>query len=145
VPEPEALLPPRRELVRGFLARSPLSRLLGVETVELGEDRAVLRLPFRPELTTIGDVVHGGALATLADVGAVAAAWADDERPRSATGATVSLTIDYLRAAEGIDLLATATVAHRAGRTAFCDVLVRDAAAPDDPPVARATAVYRFG
>lgn len=136
--------PSGRELIAAFLQHSPLSQLLGVEAVELGDDRAVLRLPFRHELTTVGDVVHGGAIGALADTAAVAAAWAFDGPPRKPAGATVSLNVDYLRAASAVDLLATGSVTHRAGRTCFCDVLVRPADEPDGAPVARATAVYRF-
>ncbi|WP_320670636.1 PaaI family thioesterase [Patulibacter defluvii] len=136
--------PSGRELIAAFLQHSPLSRLLGIEPVTIGSDEALLRLPFRHEVTTIADVVHGGAIGALADTAAVAAAWAFDEPPRKPNGATVSLNVDYLRAAAGVDLLATGTVTHRAGRTCFCDVVVRSADEPDGPPVARATAVYRF-
>jgi acyl-coenzyme A thioesterase PaaI-like protein len=36
-------------------------------------NRVVVRLPFRPELTTVGDLVHGGAIGALVDVTATAA------------------------------------------------------------------------
>ncbi len=83
----------RRELLAQFLPSSPFVRLLGIELAEVGTDRAVVRLPFREDLVTIADVVHGGALASLIDMAAVSAAWADDEEPSSMEGATVSLDV----------------------------------------------------
>ena len=59
----------RRELLAQFVPSSPFVRLLGIELVDVGTDRAVVRLPFREDLVTIADVVHGGALASLIDTG----------------------------------------------------------------------------
>ncbi len=91
----------RRELIQQFVPSSPFVRLLGIELAEVGTDRAVVRLPFREDLVTIADVVHGGALAALIDMAAVGAAWADDAEPQSMDGATVSLDVSYVAAARG--------------------------------------------
>ena len=66
----------------------------------------MLELPFKPELATIGDVVHGGAIGALIDTAAMAAAWATDEVPESAAGSTVSLSVNFASAAAGVDLRA---------------------------------------
>ena len=71
--------PSRREIIQAFVPGSPLVRHLGIELVEIELDRAVLRMPFRPELATMGDVVHGGAIASLLDTASMAAAWCSDE------------------------------------------------------------------
>ena len=42
-------------------------------------DRARLVMPFRDELATIGDIVHGGALSALVDTAAMAASWSAHE------------------------------------------------------------------
>src|SRR3954469_14408311 len=90
----------RREIISDFIPQSPLVRHLGIELKTLEQDRAELLLPYRPELATIGDVVHGGAIATLIDTVGTAAAWADDsEAPESATGSTISMTVEYIEAA----------------------------------------------
>jgi acyl-coenzyme A thioesterase PaaI-like protein len=47
-------------LVREFIPASPFAALLGVQIEELELDRAVLALPDRPDLATVGKVVHGG-------------------------------------------------------------------------------------
>jgi uncharacterized protein (TIGR00369 family) len=133
----------RRELIRDFIPKSPLVRHLGIQLRTLEQDLAELVLPYRPELATIGDVVHGGAIATLIDTTAMAAAWADDQQvPESATGSTVSMTVDYLDAARGGDLLATGRPIRRGRSICFCEVTVSEP--PGGRVVARGSAVYRF-
>src|SRR5215216_5540571 len=116
----------RSELIRAFIPTSPLVGLLGIELVRLEPDRARLRLPFRPELATMGDVVHGGAIAALLDTAAMAAAWADDEVPEALAGATVSMNVDFVSAARSADLVATATAVRRGRSLCFCEVTVTD-------------------
>ena len=53
-------MPSRREIIEQFIPNSPHAVQLGIRVVSLGADEAVLELPFKPELATIGDVVHGG-------------------------------------------------------------------------------------
>src|SRR3954447_11809449 len=103
---------------------------------------AVLELPFKAELATIGEVVHGGAIGALIDTAAMAAAWASDEEPASVAGSTVSLSVNFASAANGVDLRAEARVARRGGRLSFCEVTVTD---PDGTMVAHGIATYRFG
>ncbi len=132
----------RREVIAAFIPNSPLVGHLGIEVVSLEPDVAQLRLPFRPELATLGDVVHGGAIASLLDTASMAAAWCDDEVPESMAGATVSLHVDYVAAARGVDVLATARAVRRGRSLCFCEV---EATAPDGAVVAKALAVHRFG
>jgi uncharacterized protein (TIGR00369 family) len=132
----------RRELIQQFIPSSPLVQLLGMELVAIEDGRAELRMPFRPELATMGDTVHGGAIASLIDTAGMAAAWADDVEPEALAGGTVSLNVDYVAAARGRDLLATATVARRGRSLAFTDVRVTE---PDGRLVAKGSLVYRFG
>jgi uncharacterized protein (TIGR00369 family) len=132
----------RREVIEAFIPSSPLVGHLGIEVVSLEPDRAQLRLPFRPELATMGDVVHGGAIAALLDTASMAAAWADDLVPESLAGATVSLNVDYVAAARGVDVLATARAVRRGRSLCFCEV---EATAPDGAVIAKALAVHRFG
>jgi uncharacterized protein (TIGR00369 family) len=133
----------RRELIREFIPRSPLVRHLGIELRRLEPDLAELVLPYRAEVATVGDVVHGGAIATLIDTAAMAAAWADDEEvPETATGSTVSMTVDYVEAARGGDLLATAKPVRRGRSICFCEVTVTEP--PGRRVVAKGSAVYRF-
>lgn len=49
------------DIIRQFIPASPFVGHLGIELVELGDGEATLVMPFRQELVTIGQVVHGGA------------------------------------------------------------------------------------
>jgi len=135
-------MPTRREIIEQFIPNSPHAAQLGIRIVSLGADEAVLELPFKPELATIGDVVHGGAIGALIDTAAMAAAWATDEVPENPAGSTVSLSLNFASAASGVDLRATAHVAKRGGRLSFCEITVTD---PDDTVIAHGIATYRFG
>ena len=55
-----------------------------------------LRLPWDPSNITVGDMVHGGAIATLADLTVMAAAWCGAEAPRELRGVTVSMAVDFM-------------------------------------------------
>ena len=133
---------PRRELVEAFLPNSPHTAELGIRLASIGTDEAVLELPFKRELSTIGDLIHGGAIASLIDVAAMAAAWASDEVPENPTGSTVALSLNFAGPATGVDLRAHGRVAKRGGRLSFCDVTVTD---PEGTVVAHGIATYRFG
>ncbi len=59
-------------LLEKAIVEAPYASLLGIELVDAEEDRLRLRLPYRSELTTFGDTVHGGAIAGLVDAAATA-------------------------------------------------------------------------
>jgi uncharacterized protein (TIGR00369 family) len=132
----------RRELVEAFIPNSPHVVALGIRLESIGTDEAVLVMPFKQGLVTIGDVVHGGAVSTLIDTAAMAAAWASDEVPESPAGSTVALSVNFMSAARAADLRAHGRVARRGRQLSFCHVAVHD---PDENPVAHGIATYRFG
>ncbi len=134
--------PTRREIIEAFIPNSPHAASLGIKLVSIGTDEATLELPYRDQLATMGDVVHGGAVSALIDTAAMAAAWASDEVPENPAGATVSLSVNFVAAARGVDLRAEAKVVRRGGRLSFCEVEVRD---PEGKLVAHGIATYRFG
>jgi uncharacterized protein (TIGR00369 family) len=134
--------PTGEQIMREFVPSSPFAALLGIRVRDLGDGRAELELPYRAELATIADTVHGGAIATLADTAAMAAAWSGAEVPERVQGSTVSLALQYARAARGVDLLARATVTRRTRRLVFLEVTVSD---PDGDPVAHGVATYALG
>lgn len=98
-------------------------------------------MPFKPELVTLGQTVHGGAIATLADTAAMAAAWADDVVPEKSGGATASLAVNYVSAANAADLTAVGQVVRRGKRLSNIEVTVCDSAGQ---VVAKALATYNF-
>jgi uncharacterized protein (TIGR00369 family) len=72
--------------------------------------------------TSRGTIIHGGAIATLADESLASVAFtAADE---GETTATVDVKVDFLRPARPGRLLARATLRHRTRRLAFCEATV---------------------
>ena len=133
--------PDSAELFRTFMEHSPFGLKLGIRLDQLEPERCRLVLPFDESLATAGNVVHGGALATLVDTAATGAAWSG-AGPGVVGGATIDLTIHYLRPAEGEDLIAVARTLHR-GRS-ICSVEVEAFAGDDDEPVVKALATYKL-
>jgi uncharacterized protein (TIGR00369 family) len=132
--------PPAAEFVRAFVATSPFARRTGLEVVDLAADRAELRLPFDEGNVTVADVVHGGAIATLLDVAVTAAAFCSPQALDATSGATVSLTINYVRAGRG-DLVAVGRAVRRAGGLCFCSAEATDG---EGRTVAAAIGTYRY-
>jgi uncharacterized protein (TIGR00369 family) len=135
-------VPSRREIIERFIPASPLVAHLGMRVESIGTDEATLVLPFRAELATLGDTVHGGAIASLIDTAGMAACWAADEEPASMAGSTVTLNVNYLAAARGQDLTAHAVVTRRGRSMVFSEVRVTE---PGDRLVATGSIVQRLG
>ena len=110
---------------------------------EATAEKVVARLPFAEHNVTLGDQVHGGAIAALIDSVATAAAWAgaDPESPPK-RGTTVHLDVSYTHAARSCDLLAVGTVKRRGRSICFCNVDVYD---EENRLVATGAAVYKLG
>ena len=94
---------------------SPYHRWLGVELVRAQDGEVEVHLPYREEFRgdDSGAYVHGGIIATLADIACIFALMSaiDQDVP------TLDLRLDYLRAAKaGEDLTAVARTV-KAGRT----------------------------
>ena len=134
-------MPPNDDIVRQAIASSPLARLLAMDVVALECDRARIRLPFRSEVTTVGDLVHGGAISALVDVAATAAVWTAADMARNPRGTTIGFSLNFLAPARGQDLTADARVVQRGRTICVCDVQVEDAG---DRAVARALVTYKL-
>ena len=130
-----------RSVVEGFIVGSPYGKLLGIVSEAIEADRVRLRLPYRDAVTTIGDMVHGGAIASLVDVAATAACWASPAVDPASRGTTIGFSINYLNAGRGQALIATAEVIQRGKAIVVCQVSVRDGAGVE---AARATVTYKL-
>jgi uncharacterized protein (TIGR00369 family) len=128
-------------ILRDVIVASPLARLLGLELVDAAVDRVAIRMPFRPDVTTVGDLVHGGAIGGLVDVTATAAAWTGADLARRPNGTTIALSVNFLNGARGRDLVATGTIVQRGTSIVVCEVAVADDAGT---PVARALVTYKL-
>lgn len=114
-------------LLEKVVVRSPFGRLLGLELVGAEEDCVRVRLPYRTEATTLGDTVHGGAIAGLIDATATACFWASPSIPAGSRGTTIGFSVNFVSAARGRDLVATARVRRRGREISTGEVSVSDA------------------
>lgn len=99
---------------------------IGTKIVEVEHGKLVLEGNMTGEAhgfpTSRGTIVHGGAIATLADEALASVAFTVAEEGE--TTVTADLKVDFLRPAVPGRLLARATVRHRTRRLAFCEATV---------------------
>ena len=89
--------------------------LLGVELIEVGPERVVGRLPVRPEISTVGGILHGGAIMGFADtLGAIGTFL--NQGPGSRTTTIESSTKFLASAPSGSSLTGESVPLHK-GRT----------------------------
>ena len=131
----------KARIARQFIEAIPFSKALGMRFDEIGDGRAVISMPYKPEL--VGDpqsgVIHGGAVSALMDTCGGAAVMSHPEAPSAS--ATIDLRIDYMRpATPGDRITARAHCFHLTRSVAF----VRAEAWDSDPsrPVASATGAF---
>lgn len=112
------------ERLRHELAHPPFHAVLQPEPVSVDPEAGsvLIRAPYQSHFRRAVDseAIHGGVIAALADIAAHAAVAVQIGR----MAPTIDLRIDYLRAASGGDLYATATTL-RVGRSiARVDVVI---------------------
>ena len=122
---------------------SPHGEALGLTVVEQGVGRAVVTVPYSPELA--GDpetgVIHGGVLTTMLDNASGMSVRSAEEMGGDTAIATLDLRIDYMRAARpGDRITAMAECYHVTRSVAFVRATAMDA--DSDNPVAAATGAF---
>ena len=95
----------------------PFAALLGIEFLTAEADRVTARMTVRPDLCSLGSIVHGGVLMAFADTLGAAATFIN--LPAEATGTTTleSKTNFIAGAPVGAVLLASCAAVHRGRRT----------------------------
>ena len=113
------------ELYREWAATGMVANI-GTELVEVGPGTIVLACNMTEAAhgfpTARGTIVHGGAIATIADEALASVAFTQAEEGQ--TTVTADLKVDFLRPASPGRLIARATVRHRTRRLAFCEATV---------------------
>jgi uncharacterized protein (TIGR00369 family) len=131
-----------RDVIAQFLPQSPFVAKLGIVAEVLADDQVRLRLPWDPSNVTIGDMVHGGAIATLADLTVMAAAWCGADAPPELRGVTVSMALDFMAPARATDVIGVGRVLRRGRSLVNCEAEIVD---PQDRLIAKALATYKIG
>lgn len=98
--------PARYAVIVDRLLASPVAARLGITVDEARGGQVRLTMPFGAANITEGDMVHGGVIATLADIAGVAGA-VSAAREVPVAGATARLSVNYLSTAKGCTLTAT--------------------------------------
>jgi uncharacterized protein (TIGR00369 family) len=111
---------------------------LGLMVETLGDDHAVLRLPWSQRLAREGGALSGQALMAAADTAAVIAVAA--ARGSYAPMTTVQQSTAFQRAVAGSDVLIKAVVTKLGRRMAFADITLTDSVSGG--LAARASTVY---
>jgi uncharacterized protein (TIGR00369 family) len=128
--------------IRVTVDTSAFAKKLGIVCDHVEDDRAVYSMPFREDNVTIADVVHGGAIASLADTAATGAAWSTITEPGRYRGITIDLSLSFIAAARSCGVVADARVVKRGGTVCFCDVTLT--AANSDELIAKCKVVYKL-
>ncbi len=101
---------------------SPYYRLLGMEVKEIKEGESRIEMPFKQDLTHPYGIVHGGAIASLAD-SAVAMALIGLVDPKDRI-TTIEFKINFFASVDKGELEAHAKIIHKGSKTAVGDVEV---------------------
>ena len=124
---------------RLIVTEESFANLLGVELVELSQDRVTARLPYKESLGQ--GRVHGGDISGLVDIAATACFWAHPDLNENSKGATVGFTINFLSLAVATDLTAYATIRRRGGTLCTGDVSIQN---PAGEEIATAIVTYKL-
>lgn len=127
--------------VAAAMTATPYVASLGIVIEQWEPDDVVVRLPFREDLTNDGKAYHGGVVAAVIDTAGAAAAFSGHDFSRGMRASTVALTVQYVRAAQGEDLLVRARTVRRARELVFTEMT---ASVPSGDVVAHAVQTYRI-
>ena len=137
-----ALSPAAHDHIFGLITTGPFASHVGLTVEDAEIDRVVIRIPGQAHIMNGVGIAHGGAIATLIDTAATAAAWASSDVKDTTRGTTVALTINYLSGAPQADLLAEGRVVSRGGTLTIVDVTARTADGAQT--VAKAQVTYKL-
>lgn len=114
-------------VVRSMHSNDATAGVFGIEMVETGPSRTVVRMSVRPDMCNGFQILHGGMTFLLADSAMAFASNADNEMALAS-----SAEIDWLAPVEiGQTLTATAERRWSSGRSTLWDIVVRAADDPD--------------
>ncbi len=110
--------------IRGDIPAAPIGQYAGILPIEADDGRAVFSLPVQPDLVQELGTVFGGVIALLAHSASGAAV--QTIAPAGTAFTALDLKVNFLRPAhaEGEELTATGSVAHRGRRLSIANAVV---------------------
>ena len=108
------------------VAQTPYCARLGVVVEALALDGARVRVPYKDENSNPGRALHGGVAASTIDIAGVLAAATGFAGKTIVDAGTLDLSVAYLAAAIGEDIVADAQVLRRGKEIVYVDVDVRN-------------------
>lgn len=110
-----------QDRLKKFFERDRLARALGCEIVDVGPGRARIRMPVREEQYNAVNILHGGAIFTLADF-----AFAVASNSHGEVAVAINVSISYIKAVSAGTLIAEAEEIARSRRLGTYSVRVLD-------------------
>jgi uncharacterized protein (TIGR00369 family) len=104
--------------------RGHMSDMMGVKFVEATRDRVVAELTIRPDLTTVGGRLHGGAIMAFADTLGATATFLN--LPPGASTTTLESKTNFFAAGTAGVIRAESTPLHRGKRTQVWQTRITD-------------------
>jgi 1,4-dihydroxy-2-naphthoyl-CoA hydrolase len=121
--------------LRALKGMVPMAGTLGIEILEADPARVVAKMDWAPERCTVGGVMHGGALMSLADTAGAVVAFLN--LPDGASGTTtIESKTNLMRAVTGGSVRVESRPVHRGGTLAVIESEVSD---DEDRLVAKTT------
>ncbi len=112
------------EQVKKVTNNSPYYKLLGMEIMEIKEGECKIQMPFKQDLTHPYRIMHGGAIASLAD-SSVAMALISVVEPRDRF-TTIEFKINFFAPVNKGKLEAHGKIIHKGSKTAVGEVEVKN-------------------
>jgi len=106
--------------------RVPYNRRLGIRVESIELDRVRVRVPYQDDNSNPGRALHGGVAASTINIAGTLAAWTGIEERSTLETGTLDLSVDYLAAAIGEDIVATGEVLRRGKEISYTDIDVRN-------------------
>jgi len=126
-----------KEELQEMLEHVPFVKLLGLQLVGVEAGICRVKMPFQPHLLQYYHIIHGGAIASLADSVMYLAQSTLNGITKNTV--TVEMKINYLAAAQDEDLLAEGRVIKNGRKVIYGDVLITNAA---NKQIAHGTVTY---
>jgi uncharacterized protein (TIGR00369 family) len=128
--EREPLSPEQQERRRAFFQKHwteglAFNATMGVSVVRWDPEVVELEIPYSDALSALEGIFHGGVLSALIDTAGAGAVMAGHDFNLGSRLSTISLSVNYLSAASGSKVVASARCTRRGRTTHYASVDVR--------------------